>query len=788
MLTIPSRKHTGERPFQCHCSRRFSRLDNLRQHAQTVHVNEDIPGDSLAATGTRFQRQIRTDRVRPSSSRSRTSTLGGGSISHGHSHSHSHSHSHGHGHAHSHSHSHRRNTSSSSVDSTTSAFVPSDSASRRRRPPPPLAIAADSPARQRLSMESFGSHNASPAGHYGPHAAVVAAGGNYGASSPTRFGTPSSATFSTETGSPRPSSGMQSPMTSARQQSSSFAWASGAAGRRLSVPSAANPFQPPPPGTNGHPAPFVSPLASSTASAFSTNTSAFASPTSSIFSESRNDSVSAAEAEWRRRTWHSGTYAGQRPATSGVSQYQRLGSPRPAFAPLRGSQAEQVTRLPGIESFDQIPPQVSSSAMNRRAPSPLRPEGMQQASGHTHSHSVAVPSASQYSQTHRIHHAHHPPRSTEHPNLSAWLMPLLHRGFNRLDIANNNGNNAASSSNNHAAAAAATTITSATTAAITTPAAPAAVHGDSPYRHQHSHSYTPGMFSASQQHFSAQPGMYHLSSSASNTPPIHFGSLAQRHTHQETSQSTSVPSDPPVTPRKIKRLGWYNGPLATSSPGSSNGINFAPVQHGFADLQMQMEQQQQQQQQQSSQQQIQQRQQYQHQQTSPEDSTSSSDGIPTPSSHSMMETDPVVMHSNGSVEEPQSFSGPTGFQREEPKAAASIGPPNYGPADTTAATAGYVRNEEARFSAFSSNGIAQGQGGHPQPHPNEGGFGGAGGGDRSGSNAPTSTPSFDLGFGPGPVEYSTASSQGGGADGDDTRRLEALVAVATREESDEMRL
>ncbi|KMP01935.1 hypothetical protein CIRG_02074 [Coccidioides immitis RMSCC 2394] len=58
-------KHTGERPFQCHCSRRFSRLDNLRQHAQTVHVNEDIPGDSLAATGTRFQRQIRTDRVRP---------------------------------------------------------------------------------------------------------------------------------------------------------------------------------------------------------------------------------------------------------------------------------------------------------------------------------------------------------------------------------------------------------------------------------------------------------------------------------------------------------------------------------------------------------------------------------------------------------------------------------------------------------------------------------------------------------------------------------------------------
>lgn len=31
------RKHTGERPFRCHCSKAFSRLDNLRQHAQTVH-------------------------------------------------------------------------------------------------------------------------------------------------------------------------------------------------------------------------------------------------------------------------------------------------------------------------------------------------------------------------------------------------------------------------------------------------------------------------------------------------------------------------------------------------------------------------------------------------------------------------------------------------------------------------------------------------------------------------------------------------------------------------------
>lgn len=40
------RKHTGERPFECvHCSRKFSRLDNLRQHKQTVHAHEHMNND-----------------------------------------------------------------------------------------------------------------------------------------------------------------------------------------------------------------------------------------------------------------------------------------------------------------------------------------------------------------------------------------------------------------------------------------------------------------------------------------------------------------------------------------------------------------------------------------------------------------------------------------------------------------------------------------------------------------------------------------------------------------------
>ncbi|KAM0753934.1 hypothetical protein T439DRAFT_167425 [Meredithblackwellia eburnea MCA 4105] len=34
------RQHTGERPFKCHCGRTFSRLDNVRQHAGTVHSEQ----------------------------------------------------------------------------------------------------------------------------------------------------------------------------------------------------------------------------------------------------------------------------------------------------------------------------------------------------------------------------------------------------------------------------------------------------------------------------------------------------------------------------------------------------------------------------------------------------------------------------------------------------------------------------------------------------------------------------------------------------------------------------
>src|SRR6185295_15579558 len=82
-------------------------------------------------------------------------------------------------------------------------------------------------------------------------------------------------------------------------------------------------------------------------------------------SDSRRDSN--ADADWRRRTWHPGTYTGPRPATSGLGYYQTPDALRPTFTSQPA--ASQTTRLPGIESFDHAPPLLS---LPRRQLSPMQ--------------------------------------------------------------------------------------------------------------------------------------------------------------------------------------------------------------------------------------------------------------------------------------------------------------------------------------------------------------------------------------------------------------------------------
>ncbi|KAL2163853.1 hypothetical protein VTH06DRAFT_5912 [Thermothelomyces fergusii] len=325
------RKHTGERPFQCHCSRRFSRLDNLRQHAQTVHVNEDIPIDSLAATGTRFQRQIRTDRVRQPG---RTRAATAGSVGPG-----------GRGHA--------KSLSTSSISSLASAYGVSDA----RRRPPPLVMADP---RARMPLEPY----RGPDGQY------------YRAPSPGDFSTPTSATFSTGQNSPRWGPVM-SPGSSQPRAQSMYAVGARTPGRRLSVPSTGNPFQSPHGAGVRGPVLGPSMLNSSNSGAYSpSQSSLLASPTSSTATWSRRDSASsAADEAWRRRTWHPDTRD-----YNGVSRLSQVATPSPfppdtviLPPPNSGAQQQgQPLRLPGIESFDEF---------TRFAPPPRNPSPMMIDSG-----------------------------------------------------------------------------------------------------------------------------------------------------------------------------------------------------------------------------------------------------------------------------------------------------------------------------------------------------------------------------------------------------------------------
>ena len=347
------RKHTGERPFQCHCSRRFSRLDNLRQHAQTVHVNEEIPGDSLAATGTRFQRQIRTDRVRPQG-RARAGT----GPSQG-----------------SHSRGHARNLSTSSITSTASTF---SQPSEIRRRPTSLIMPHDGTARARLALDGVIEPPTTPPAQI-----------RSSISGPPPVGSPyTPSSMFGGGGGPGSPHHLASPMSTA-SHASSF-WDGKTAARRLSVPTGINPFAPPhphaqhvnaypPPGYAGPTGPPPYPAAGAGG--------VYASPTSSNYSMSR-DEAGAAEADVRRRTWHPSTYPGyQRPGMSGLSSYQTSDeshepdhSRRPSLSAVNGPAEQHPPRLPGIESFDK----VISQQQRPLTPPGRRPSPMQVDSGSSH--------------------------------------------------------------------------------------------------------------------------------------------------------------------------------------------------------------------------------------------------------------------------------------------------------------------------------------------------------------------------------------------------------------------
>lgn len=312
------RKHTGERPFQCHCNRRFSRLDNLRQHAQTVHVNEEIPGDSLAATGTRFQRQIRTDRVRQGP-RPRSGTAGSNG---GHSRGHS------------------RNLSNSSIGSTGSGYSTVIEAKRR---PPPLLMANES-SRPRLGLDP---PRTPPSGYYNTP------------QSPNGMNTPTSATFSAAPGSPGFLSSYGSPPPTHSRMGS----LDGTHHRRLSVPSGLNPYQS-----------YQTQYGPSTGS--SMQGSVYGSPTTPNFPGGHSQYYPPGE-DPRRRTWHpttlsSTTYSYGRPATSGLSYSQTPDAPQPAYSQHATAAASQGARLPGIETFDDTRERRDRGlSPPRRAPSPV---------------------------------------------------------------------------------------------------------------------------------------------------------------------------------------------------------------------------------------------------------------------------------------------------------------------------------------------------------------------------------------------------------------------------------
>lgn len=293
-------------------------MDNLRQHAQTVHVNETIPPDSLAASGTRYPRQPRSDRVRPSQTRPRAATASSQAPIHR---------------------GHQRNSqSTSSIASFTSTY--SQTNNFRGRPPP-------------LQTTSWGANS--------PSAWRPSTPGEY---------TPTSATFSTGQNSPRFPSGVQSPTVGPYSRPANYHDGHLTLSRRSSVPSVANPFTSP-----GLPYQF-SGNASTFSAAVPYSPGMASSPTSSSagLGHGRRESmpINHSDLDSRRKTWHpdtASTYHSRMQYVMNSNHTANGPVPQPSAILPSNAPPMEPLKLPGISSFDPI---IKAATSPHRAPSPMK--------------------------------------------------------------------------------------------------------------------------------------------------------------------------------------------------------------------------------------------------------------------------------------------------------------------------------------------------------------------------------------------------------------------------------
>lgn len=316
---------------------------------------------------------------------------------------------------------------------------------------------------------------------------------------------------------------MPSPISSHSRTASIYA-GNRTPGRRLSVPSGANPFQSPHGASYGPPP--LTPQNASNSGLFSTAGSVMASPISSTFySHSRRESMSSATDDLRRRTWGPDSRSG---FTSRLSNVTTPGYYQPGPAPLN----PQNTRLPGIESFDPLPPATPP----QRAPSPMMVDTPSRAPfpynenyARSDDRRVAISAIEHYSHLEErrapVSFSEQFPRPDDrsHPQWEAGL----HRNLTRLDIARE----------------------------------------------------TPPMDSAGAWASEANRAMQAHAEQARVQPTVRFDQFTYTAPPSREGPTNYQPrhhiSAPPVTPREAKRRGWYHGPVPSQQ--DSNGQRTSPA-------------------------------------------------------------------------------------------------------------------------------------------------------------------------------------------------------------------